>query len=214
MRSNHEYKLLLEEQIQFIKSSCNAFDLGNQSESKRIATAIYMLFNDYRKNISITTQMNIKRHLRFFATDNQLNNKNLLTECNLIYQSVTENGLATEFQYKPVLNDTHFFRRVQFHTWWDEDIIRDKFRRTISRKSLVFMLRNKDGGAHVDPEINNDIYESLSRENSLNWNIVDIKSDGCEERSPAPGPELVIMRQIGHEVLKTFDDFFEPNKIF
>ena len=65
----------------------------------------------------------------------------------------------------------------------------------------MLALANKDGGAHVDPRLD-VIYADLSRNNSLAWEAY--AADGSS-RPPEDGPELAIMRQIAHELIKTFE---------
>jgi hypothetical protein len=81
-----------------------------------------------------------------------------------------------------------------FAQWWAATVFVDRAQRRMSRADVVLSVANKDGGAHVDASLPGD-YASLSRGNSLGWT-----ADG----KPLPGrPELIAIRQIAHEVLKT-----------
>lgn len=72
-----------------------------------------------------------------------------------------------------------------------------------TRRQIVLALANKDGGAHVDP-ILNDAYYRLSRTEGLGWKVV----DAMGERTMEHTPELATMRQIAHEVLMTLHGEF------
>ena len=72
---------------------------------------------------------------------------------------------------------------------------------------IVLAISNKDGGAHIDPELEPE-YAKLSRENSLGRSMQkDGKWQGLET------PELASVRQIGHEVLKTLIEGYEKQPI-
>jgi hypothetical protein len=82
--------------------------------------------------------------------------------------------------------------------WWNEIIIRDGRGATFTRKEIVLHVADKDGGSHVDPKLDQD-YVELSRKNSLGY-----FAGNRSERHPLTRPELPTLRQIAHEVLKTF----------
>jgi hypothetical protein len=66
-----------------------------------------------------------------------------------------------------------------------------------SRRDIVLPIANKDGGAHVDPDLDRR-YADLSRLNSMRW----FANTGG---GPAPMPhvELMCVRHIAHELLVT-----------
>lgn len=68
-----------------------------------------------------------------------------------------------------------------------------------SRKDLILTVANKDGGAHVDP-ILDEKYADLSRRNSLAWRFSSPRGD-----VPLEGPEKAAVRQITHEILKSLN---------
>ena len=93
------------------------------------------------------------------------------------------------------------WQRLGFDAWWEQGVIRDNQGRTLTRKKMTLALANKDGGAHVDPRLD-EIYADLSRNNSLAW----YACTPCgSPMPPEDGPELAIMRQIAHELIKTLE---------
>ena len=87
---------------------------------------------------------------------------------------------------------------VPFADWWNEPVLKDGKSRLLSRRELVANVADTDGGAHVDPELD-EAYMELSRNNSLGWVF-----QGDDATEPLKGrPELACMRQIAHEVLLT-----------
>jgi hypothetical protein len=93
---------------------------------------------------------------------------------------------------------------VPFHEWWSRIIFRNPEGQALSRKDLVLAVANTDGGAHVDPDLD-ETYAKL-RDESLGW-IFAKEATHCRVR-PA---ELAAVRQIAHEVLKTLDPSLEAH---
>lgn len=77
-------------------------------------------------------------------------------------------------------------------------------KQTLTRKELILSVANKDGGAHIDAVLD-EKYGSLSRKNSLGWMF----SKGPEQQGALRAPEKAAVRQIAHEVLKTFKPGYE-----
>jgi hypothetical protein len=84
--------------------------------------------------------------------------------------------------------------RLTFADWWSQSVVKDDRGEGFSRRKLVLALANKDGGVHVDPEVDR-AYADLSRNNSLGWII---RADGVE--SPMRSPVPASVRQIGFEL--------------
>jgi len=103
-------------------------------------------------------------------------------------------------KYSPPLDDrpSIFLRQTSFEEWWNEVIIKDGNGTTFSREDIVLSVANTDGGVHVDPHLEEE-YAELSRKNSLGW-----ASKTNDSQSPLEHPELATVRQIAHEILKTF----------
>lgn len=195
-QSNVELEAHLQEQIDFLNASANAFDDGFEGEAKRIAVAIRVLVHDTKSSRSLLRQLD-RKDVPFLDSSLPLQEGNLSSHSGLTaillnsdgasFVAMLDNGSA-----EPVWTD--------FDHWWNTDVFVDEGGRRLSRKELVLGMANQDGGAHVDPRL--DVaYAALSRGNSLGW-IVGSGPIPTEGR-PLAGPERAAMRQVGHEVLKT-----------
>jgi len=51
-------------------------------------------------------------------------------------------------------------RQLSFAKWWDEPVS-NAGKRQLSRKGLIWIVRSRDGGAHVDGSLNSDEYVEL-----------------------------------------------------
>jgi hypothetical protein len=82
--------------------------------------------------------------------------------------------------------------------------------KAFTRKTLIQSLANKDGGAHVDSEIEQEYYE-LSKKNKIGFHMV----NSIGERVPLNDPILPSIRQISYETLETFKniDIEEESKL-
>jgi len=103
-----------------------------------------------------------------------------------------------EHGYFAPLDDTPLPHWLDFDDWWSETIMVDDRRNQLSRRDLVLTAANQDGGAHVDPSLD-ERYARITKENSLAW--VRQTPSGAQ---PIPHAEKAALRQIGHELLRTF----------
>lgn len=71
--------------------------------------------------------------------------------------------------------------------------------KAFTRRTIIQSIANKDGGAHVDSEIDLDYYE-LSKKNKIGWFIVNSAGENVSLNDPI----LPSIRQISYETLETF----------
>ena len=68
--------------------------------------------------------------------------------------------------YEPLLADgppdRYAIEPKPFSRWWEATVLRDDRRRELSRKNLIFTMRHKEGGGHVDPDID-ELFAELNR---------------------------------------------------
>lgn len=216
-QTQDELQSHLSEQIGFLEAACSEFDKGKQAFAKPAATALRVLLHDTTRSQSLLGQLGRKSKIPFLDTAGQLLEENLATSTNLTLQRLTvidDNG-RTAPAYIPVLDDyahrtrlnrpTAFGlnqeaaagRRLSFDEWWTMPVVRDNSRTDFSRRDLILALCNKDGGAHIDPEIE-EAYHRLSRANSVGW-----VAFGAGEETPFGNPVPASVRQIAHEFLRS-----------
>lgn len=191
-----ELKQHLQEQIDFLQSSVEAYDQGKEIEAKRMATIIRTLVHDTVKSKSLLGQLDMKKG-KFLST------------CHMYEDSsVAQRGLISTFlggntpdKYYAMLDDAGTSKEIDFEDWWNELIFTAKGENgelvSFSRKDIILVVANQDGGTHVDPEIDL-IYAKLSRHNLLG----NLWEDGAKWE-PYKNPERASIRQISHEMLKT-----------
>ena len=196
-RPKGELEKELQDQIAILQSDCAAFDRGMDAIGKRIGLSLRVLLHHHGTSQALLEQLNLRNDY-FFDTAGALDPKNLIPECNLISLQVGPRGM----RYAPTLTAGSYPRRprlLHFAAWWGQPVLKDLKGQKFCRRELVSHVADTDGGAHVDPKLD-EAYMDLSRNNSLGWVVT--KAGGADE--PLQGkPELVCMRQIAEEVLMT-----------
>ncbi len=202
--TSDELQALFDEQLDFLEASGSAFDRGFEGEIKRLAISVRVLVHDTMKSTSLLT-LTVKKGAKFLDTAFPFDEANKLSHSSLVQLRLDK---KTSFP-EPFLDGSPFSREVEFDNWWHGIVFVDKDRNEFSRKDIVLTLANKEGGAHVDPELDAR-YSALRKQNSLGW--VNVANDGRE----TPGEDQVpaTMRQIAHEVLKTFRPDYRVEDVY
>lgn len=199
IQSVEELQEHFDDHLHFLKSSADAFDNGFDSEAKRLAVSIRVMVHDTKNSHSLLKQLTLDRP--FYDTCMEINPAAVNPQNGLLGCRI---GLPTRrFYYAPLDEAITEARMVEFGTWWNAEVIIDKNRNRFSRKDIVLAVVNKDGGAHVDPSLN-AAYSDLSRKNSMGW----LQLTNDQGAIPVEGPEKAAVRQIAHEILKTFISYY------
>jgi hypothetical protein len=197
-RPKDELKTEIADQLQLLKLSCQSFDNGIEAAAKHISLNLRVLLHHRGNSRSLLDQLGL-RSGRYFSSVPHLNPKNLLTECGLVMMSITSSG----GQYLPLIaGDAPPMPmcKIDFADWWNNPVFKDNLDRKLCRRELVLNVADTDGGAHVDPDLD-EVYMAISRKNSLGWFF----SNGASSTPLQGRPELACMRQIAHELLCTLN---------
>jgi len=203
-QSKEELQQHLKDTIQALELSTDALDKGYEGEAKRLAAAIRVLVHDTDSSKSLLGQLG-RKTISFYDTCAPSQNNTYITYNGLSIINLTKRGATyvAPLDNLPPDRPSHW---VSFEEWWNEVIFVDKNGSETSRKDLILAVANKDGGAHVDP-ILNEKYANLSRRNSLAWRFSNHRGD-----VPLEGPEKATVRQIAHEVLRSLNPTMLPIK--
>lgn len=207
LRDREDLLEALGESMSFLRRSADAYDAGHLGEAKRLAVTMRVLLHDTQVSHSILEQLGIKGRIPFLDTAGPINPDNLLHEHNLVAMRVTSTETGPKGEYFPLLDGgpAEMVRMVPFGVWWDEPVMR--IDRTWSRKQLTLQLSNKEGGAHIDPRLDED-YERLARRNQLGWVVEthdEMDNTGRSEQAFQGDPVAVAVRQISHELLSSLE---------
>jgi hypothetical protein len=183
----------LRRQLNFIITSCHAYDAGHRAEAVRIALAARVLFHDTSRSTSL-----IVGHLKLDAI--KLRSTAVpLTGPNA--SAIGFIGLEPDTcGFRPLGDDGLRSEQVDLSTWWsDEPIL--KLRKTnefVTRRELVLAAANRDGGAHVDANRPKE-YDRL--EAGLGFQVEVGYANGERKIITFRYANLAALRQVGHEIL-------------
>ena len=185
----------LKEQLDFLETAGESFDNGDHKQAKLMAVNLRVLLHDTPKSNSLLNQLGIKDTTLFYDSASKPSNV-IETYSGLVYKGVGPEG----GMYVPPLDELppdQQFKRVSFDQYWVTPIFKDNKGNVFTRADLVLAIANKDGGAHIDAELD-ESYVDLTRNNSLGWMY-----GNDAESGPLKDASLSAVRQIGHEVLKS-----------
>ncbi|WP_338606171.1 SEC-C metal-binding domain-containing protein [Desulfoferula mesophila] len=193
---------LFDEQLMLMERSIEGFDQGIQAEAKRLAVHIRtLLHNTDKGSIGLLKQLG-KENTKFLST--AVPHDSAYKSEGIKPKSTIHNGLVA-FLLKPssveciapLDDDPYVARWLTFDEWWNETIFIDSHGEHFSRRRIILAVANKDGGAHVDPKLEKG-YARFSRDNSML-----LKQSFGRKTTPIKGLELVTIRQVAHEVMKS-----------
>lgn len=198
-RPKADFERELVEQVSLLRASCAQYDQGLEAVGKHIALSLRVLLHHRGQSRALLEQLGL-RDGWFYASAPPLNPRNLLSECNLVVMHLS----GQDGRYVPLCSTGGGPwppQRIRFVDWWNAPVCKDTTGAMFCRRELVQHVADTDGGAHVDPELD-EHYMRLSRENGLGW----IFGNGSVERAFSGRPELACMRQISFEVLTTLEE--------
>ena len=192
----------LEEQLRFIQRSCEAFDNGAEDEAIRIATSLRVIFHDKNRNVSLVTHLGIGDSKMLSSSHGHGDWKDYLS----IKLDVTSPQPVSMI---PRLGDK--FQELSIRDWWNTEKVFVNDSQDYSRRMIALSAAEKDGGAHVDDELEK-YYEALCEGKyafGLNGNL--------EYAGVPPFPQgvthyannahLALIRQFAHEALTSVAHF-------
>jgi hypothetical protein len=147
-RSISDLQQALREQIEYIRLSSEAYDLGVLAEAKRIAVALTNLFIDRGQTVSILTQLNIQDGVMIYDT----------TRKYFMYSRdiIVALDAGDTVRYVPPFGENGY-KLSTVSDWLSGNIfVTEQFQMT--RKELILLLRDKDGGGHFDSKFTNAAY--------------------------------------------------------
>lgn len=192
------------EKIDALQILCKAYDAGKYSVAKEIATFIRVLVHDTHFSTSLFTHLGIKDSIMMLSTKEPTDPKKLVLLGDGLYAMRIEN---MQLLYIPKF-DNSTMQYYDFRTWWNEEVLHDMnegFTESIwyTRKELVLAYSNKEGGAHVDSSLPDDIVKQSSPFVSGFVFITFSPVAGAVEQRPSNTPKDATIRQIAYEAQKS-----------
>ena len=193
----------LKEQIVFLQRSVKAFDQGYLDEAKRISVVIRVLVHDTATSKSLLEQLNLKK-IKFLDTCPDYSKNTIIIGpfTGLVWKQFSIKGVKFVPKCSVPVKPSEPYTWKEFNEWWEKIVIEDSKGQKFSRRKLILVLANKEGGAHIDPELDAD-YAALSRDNSMGCFYEVADNIGPITAGPMTDIELVSCRQIAKEILES-----------
>ncbi len=198
-RTRDELEQDLRDQVHLLRRSAEHFDGGDPLESLNMAVRLRVLLHDTGASTSLLQLLGLKDGLLMVDTAVPDPADNLATQPGLPMGQVTPGVGMTWVAPLGDLSPRRIKDPRPFADWWSQPVLRDNQPALFSRKDLVLAVAHKEGGAHVDSEMD-EAAAQLNRSNTLGWVYFD--EHGTQDpNSPVPAS----IRQITHEVLTTLE---------
>jgi len=207
----------LEQGVELLTLSCEQFDKGSVAVAVQIATQLRVLVHDTDKSHSLLQQLGIKNSLQY--SDSSIKHRGIsflhiehmsnqvISISDSIYAGLLikkmSNGDREHFptlDFAPLLEaNLHDTTKVDFDTWYTGQTMFECMGLKMTRKDIIYMLANREGGAHVDLRYS-DAYKYFKEPTMLNITINGLKA--CFRQNPV----YVSVRQIAWELMESLKD--------
>jgi hypothetical protein len=192
----------LREQLEFLARSCDAFDKGLEDEALRIATSLRVIFHQTTQSTSLLAHVGL-------ADSQMLSSSRGLGDYTDFVRYRLSLDSPTPVWALPMLGTA--FYKVSVNRWWKHEPVFVHEGEPHPRRLIILSAANKDGGAHVDKDLE-DYYEALCGGKFALGITGNFKFVGPEPYPQgvtqyAPNAHLALLRQFGHETLASAKQF-------
>jgi len=182
----------LNRQLAFLQRSVESYDKAFEDEAIRMATVIRVLLHVTKSSKALLNQLGPLPD--FWDGAVEFDPENSVSHSGLVALAQGTGGVG----YIAPLDDVPSHRRTNFDQWWNAKVFVVQQDRVLSRRDLVLIAADQDGGAHVDPSLD-EFYYDLSKNNALGW----VAETNSGATVPLGSPIFPAIRQIAHEILKS-----------
>jgi hypothetical protein len=191
----------LNRQILNLRRSISAYDEGATEEAERMAASIFIMLHEGSKNRALLLSLGLRKTMVFpdssFILLPSHPGGEVMQAPPLCVIQMVENSV----QYAPLcIMDTPEeplpVKWVSFERWWEQGIYTTARDRELSRKNVVFAMRNHDGGAHVGDKSYHEAYHWLATDFDPRVRV----TNGEGMKLPLKNAHWPTMRQVAWEV--------------
>jgi hypothetical protein len=204
-----------ESQLTFLRSHCRNFDDGQTIFYKEIASTLRILLHETNSQIPLIKHLELTK-MPFINSGNVFNENNIMPFFALVWSETVFSDSGAITRFAPCLNRE--ISILGFNHWWsDQIVLRDIKRNTFTRKDLVTISANQDGGAHVDKKIATPYYEvsrkgtaGALKKDSMHETVLSFQSLGSNLKDESTHPMNPIpptIRQIADEVVRSIERY-------
>lgn len=191
-----KFEAKLTEQIALLADACHALDAGKAYHIKAISSRAYVVCHDLIRSKDWLIWSDGK--VEFVTTAIPPHPGNLLKSHHpLACHSSGDAGPS--FSALGSNPPPHKFGFLRFSKWWDELVIRLDEGKNLTRRNLVFQMRNYDGGSHGIEKEPSQEYRAIRDDRGVGW----VAMEGGRPTEFRLSALEATTRQIAHELLYT-----------
>ncbi len=204
----NDYLERLKDKITVLQLLCKNYDNDKKySLAKEMAVAVRVIVHDAGRNsVSLLSHLGSKDNIQMLSTMIRAEPGTLVLFgeglCAMHLES-GQNGCHLRYLPKLQVEDT---KDIPFSSWWDEEVLHDmaddyESQVWYTRKDLVIAYSNKEGGAHVDSNLPDEVVrQSSERVSGWGFSLVDTTGKRVEAKADNT-PKDATVRQIVYELL-------------
>lgn len=203
--SKAELVQILKEQLATIDDLCGLYDQGKVYVVKDIAVKLRVLFHNTDSSKALIHQLKLT-HLPLNCSCTKYV-PGAVTHMGLSMHRLSEHG--TKYDTIAPLTMQPFVS-ASLENWWNSKlVIVDSNNNKFTRRKIIMYAANKDGGAHVQPDIDKEYYDLVK---TLSSGV----GFGFGNETVWANPIPPSIRQIAFEVLETYRtvDIFAESKMY
>lgn len=172
-RSKNEITKRIDAKIEYLRNmikECEKFELNSYTREEyalNISNALRVLLHSKGRSLSLFKQHGVEEYILFPLYRNGLDGKTLYTCFSLTEFKVNKSQRKVYFKSAEFISNRVLYRTyIPFLIWWNEivvDIKRSGFL-PLSRKQIVLIMAENEGGSHLDPNWNRYALEAASND--------------------------------------------------
>lgn len=198
VRTHRDFCKALLFQYDAIKLSSTSFDLGFTGEAIRLANSIWVLLgrSKTRNHTSIIDHLQWGTELEMptSVVEGNTGGNTMIQASLTAFENVDGRSAKVKVQIEPRGHPPGNCRKLPLEQWWMEQIAKPGGQ-SMSRYTLIRVLRNQDGGAHLDDEITDKDFVAFNNFAPFNIRGKDGKT------IPVKFHIETTVRQVAYEVL-------------
>ena len=196
-----ELRTHFDEQWSFLRTSMREYDSGEWHEAKRIASTLRTLMHDTKSSTSLFQQLEIKDRLKLVNSGAGVDPNNLMRSTSSLTTMGPDlrnpaNGMTFYPRPFAMMLASGRITELPFSEWWNMHVVKDVENRVFSRRQLVLLLANKDGGSHVDKLTNNE--RALKSGKHFGWQLDTESGPVPVELAPVPPSVRTIAMEVDY----------------
>lgn len=234
IKTQQDLKVELSEQLDVLCDFCKQIDNGKLHYAKHLATLLRVLVHLTPDSKSLFYLLNKQHSMKFCSTGKTYPKyKDIIYLLTLITPArkfiVNGGSLESELVFVPNLNkNKNPMKWISFDKWYRDPVFifnkesndglimleqKPGSKLVVSRSKIITYFANKDGGAHVDDQVNLDMYSLSKSLSSMEYEDIKPQTTYKPGEKYVPGIPIqnslhAALRQIAYEIITTIHKEF------